>query len=190
MNEFIIDKFLSDEAENDILSLTTDSNFTWFFSSGTVLPEDLKDNPFIIPIGLNPFQFIHRIDIQNCSYSGLLAPILNTIATEFETNIQIIRMKFNMLTKYNSQQHHYPHTDVDETDDCYTAIYYVNDSDGDTYLFEEFVPKEKDEVVVKSTIPPKKGKLVIFRADRFHASSSPMESNYRIVLNVVFRIVK
>ena len=188
MNEFVIDKFLQDEHEDAILNLVTNPNFPWFYSAGTVLPDDIKDNPFIIESGDNPFQFIHRIDLETCQYINVLAPILNTIATEFQANISIVRMKFNMLTRGVSDKYHYPHTDVDETDDCYTAIYYVNNTDGQTYLFDKFGPKLTDEISVNSSIIPKKGKMAIFRADRFHASSSPLESENRIVLNIVFKV--
>jgi thiol-disulfide isomerase/thioredoxin len=190
MNEFAIDKFLSDEQEDAILNLTTDPNFPWFYSAGTVLPEDAKDNPFIIAKGKNPFQFIHRIDLENCPFVDVLAPILNTLASEFNRNISIVRMKFNMLTRGKSSEFHFPHTDVDEMDDCYTAIYYVNEADGATHLFDQFGPKESDEVTIKATSEPKKGKVVVFRADRFHASSSPVDSDCRIVLNIVFKVSK
>jgi hypothetical protein len=166
-----------------------DPNFPWFYSAGTVLPEDAKDNPFIIAKGKNPFQFIHRIDLENCPYVDVLAPILNTLATEFQGNISIVRMKFNMLTRGKSSEFHFPHTDVDETDDCYTAIYYVNETDGATHIFDQFGPKESDEVSVRTVIEPQKGKLAIFRADRFHASSSPIDSDYRIVLNIVMKVI-
>lgn len=188
MNEFAVEKFLSDEQEDAILNLTTDPNFPWFFSQGTVLPEDVKDNQFIIAQGLNPFQFIHRINLENCPYIDTIAPVLNMIASEFQQNISVVRMKFNMLTNADSSEFHFPHTDVDETDDCYTAIYYVNGADGSTYLFDQFGPKQSDEVTIKSVVEPQKGKMVIFRADRFHASSSPVESDIRIVLNVVFKV--
>lgn len=187
MNEFSIEKFLTADQEDSIEKLVTDPTFPWFLSVGTVLPEDVSDNPFIVPVGLNPPQFIHRIDLETCSFIDVIAPILNALATEFQTNISIVRMKFNLLMKGETNQFHFPHTDVDETDDCFTAIYYVTNSDGSTYLFDQFGPKSSDDVTVKSVLQPEKGKLAVFRADRFHASSSPIESDFRVVLNVVFK---
>lgn len=188
MNEFAIDKFLTQEQETAIEKLTTASNFPWFFSAGTVLPEDIAENPYIIPLGINPPQFVHQIDLQKCSYIDLIAPVLNTLATEFQTNISVIKIKFNLLTKWGSDQHHFPHTDIDQTDDCFTAIYYVTNTDGPTYLFDQFGPKTSDQLSVKTMIGPQKGKMAVFKADRFHASSSPTESEYRIVLNIVFKV--
>lgn len=188
MDEFLTDKFLSDEQEDAILKLTTDPRFPWFYSAGTILPEDVNENPFIVAKGDNPFQFIHWVNLKNCPYINVIAPVLDTLAQEFQSNMSIVKMKFNMLTRGTSKEFHFPHTDVDETDDCYTAIYYVNDADGPTYLFNEFGPKETDDVTIKSVVEPQKGKLAIFKANRFHASSSPIESDFRIVLNIVFKI--
>jgi hypothetical protein len=98
-------------------------------------------------------------------------------------------MKFNLLYKINDDTHHFPHTDVDELENnVKTAIYYVNDSDGETYLFNEKAPKHSDSVTIYKTVMPKKGKMLIFDSNTFHSSSSPIKSNIRIVLNVVFKI--
>ena len=89
----------------------------------------------------------------------------------------------------NDNTHHFPHTDVDELENnIKTAIYYVNDSDGETYLFNEMAPKKFDSVTIYKTVMPKKGKMLIFDSSRFHSSSSPTKSNIRIVLNIVFKI--
>jgi hypothetical protein len=187
MNEYIIENFLDENQENLIEEMVINPDFHWDLMPGNILPPDIKDNPFIIPVGLNPPQFIHRINIDKYPYNDLLSPILKTLAIEFESDIYIIGAKFNLLTKSDSNQFHFPRTNVYETNNVYTAIYYVTDSDGPTYLFDQFGPKESDEVTIKTTIEPQKGKLAIFKADRFHASSSPVESDIRIVLNIVFK---
>jgi hypothetical protein len=56
-------------------------------------------------------------------------------------------------------------------------LYYVNDSDGDTYFFG----KEKDSELVQK-ITPKKNRAVIFDGSTWHASSLPSK-NHRIVIN-------
>jgi len=187
MNESLFQNFLTNEQEDAIESLVTDARFPWFFSTGTVLPKDVVNNPCVVIDGLNPPQFIHPINLNTFPHVNIIKPILDFLAIEFQTNISIIRMKFNLLMKRESDQYHLPHTDIDDIDNCFTAIYYVTESDGHTYLFNEFSPKSSEEVTIKSQILPEKGKLAIFHADRFHSSSSPVNSEYRIVLNVVFK---
>ena len=189
MDSFTIDQFLTENQEDAIFTLVTNPTFPWFFQNGTILHQDTKEtNEYIHIKGSNPPQFTHTIDLENCQYIDLIAPILNTIVTEMNTNIQIIKMKFNLLYKSADSSFHFPHTDVDDLDEnIYTSIYYVNDSDGDTYLFNQKGPKTSEELTIKTQITPSKGKLAVFDAVQFHSSSSPIKSDYRIVLNTVFK---
>jgi len=189
-NEFVIKDVIGQEQADILENLTKDPNFPWFFCPGTILPEDIKDNPRIVQSGSNPFQFTHSVDTNKSPYINAFAPVLNAIATEFGNNIQIARVKCNLLTKTTDDSYSLPHTDIDNTDDWYSAIYYINDSDGDTYLFNEFGPKQSEEVTVRSRVSPQKNKLLVFDANRFHASSSPINNDIRIIMNVVFRVIK
>ena len=61
----------------------------------------------------------------------------------------------------------------------YNAIYYVNDSDGDTVIFnetnkdysEDFGVMKENKFTVKQRITPEKGKVVVFPGHYYHASS-------------------
>jgi hypothetical protein len=187
---FTLENFLTEKQEDAIYDFITNYTFPWSYYSGTVLPSDyIRTNDCIITQGINPPQFSHFIDIKSCPYVDLLAPILNTLANYYNTNLQIMKMKFNLLHKNSDSMHHYPHTDIDEVDEnIKTAIYYVNNTDGDTYIFNERVPKQKDGVSVYETVTPKKGKMLVFNSNQFHASSSPINNNIRLVLNIVFKV--
>jgi hypothetical protein len=77
----------------------------------------------------------------------------------------------------------------------WNAIYYVNDCDGDTFIFNEvnetYDPGESDinkikdmQFTVKRRITPKKGKIVIFPGKYYHSSSYTRNSRYRCVVNI------
>lgn len=103
------------------------------------------------------------------------------------------RMKVNLQLQgdhTNKDKYNVPHIDFGAYSGRthYTSIYYINNSDGDTYIFNEKFhdKKENIELTIKKKIPPKKGRLIIFRGDSFHAGSTPTQSKFRMVCNYNF----
>jgi hypothetical protein len=66
-------------------------------------------------------------------------------------------------------------------------VYYVNDSDGDTFLFNEFYESGKvpELFTLYNRVSPKKNRLVIFESNRYHASSNPKLNQDRFIINFV-----
>jgi len=59
-------------------------------------------------------------------------------------------------------------------------LYYVNDTDGDTFLFDKTIddastPEEFKQAKFKihKRVTPKKGRVVVFNGNRYHSSSGP-----------------
>lgn len=104
---------------------------------------------------------------------------------------EIYRIKLNWLPQsYNKDDAgdgwHVPH--VDMGDDHKVFLYYVNDADGPTIFFKETYDNWDGEskLTVDTRVDPKAGRGVMFDGKTYHASSSPMESPYRIIINVDF----
>jgi len=86
-----------------------------------------------------------------------------------------------------------PH--VDRYQNHIVCLYYVNDADGDTvifnktanYMFEDPLTKElnPNELPILQTITPKKGRCVLFDGRYFHASTQPT-TGIRCVVNFNF----
>ena len=78
-----------------------------------------------------------------------------------------------------------PHVDADV--DHMVVLYYVNDSDGDTVIYENLfegydkVPLLKD-LKEKKRVTPKAGRVVLFNGKHWHTSCQP-EHNVRCVVN-------
>lgn len=191
-NVSLIDNCIGEKEQNILENYVSNSKFPWGFYEGTILKSDIEyTNSCIIEKGINPPQFSHFVSVNNNPNIVFFQSIFNFIATYYNTNIHILKSKFNLLTKRVDSQYHYPHTDIDDfTEEIKSAIYYVNNSDGDTYLFNQFAPKTNDEVTIYKTFTPKKGSILLFDSRRFHASSGPVINEKRIVLNIVFRIPK
>ena len=78
-----------------------------------------------------------------------------------------------------------PHVDADI--DHLVVLYYVNDSDGDTVIYEnKFEGYDKvprfSELKEKQRVTPKAGRVVIFNGKHWHTSCQP-EHNVRCVIN-------
>ena len=107
----------------------------------------------------------------------------------------ILRVKANLQTrapKESKGKYNFPHVDINEpnlTEKITTILYYVNDSDGDTFFFKNQIkdiygdPKNLDNLEIVKKVSPKKGRLVEFNGSRLHAGSHPIENELRIVVN-------
>jgi hypothetical protein len=104
----------------------------------------------------------------------------------------IERIKANMLLKSDApaDQYNTPHIDV--PDPGYKSLlYYVKDSDGDTFIFNETFKEtsnNKKALTLGKRVTPKKGKAVVFDSNVWHASSNPRENQNRVVLNLIFAV--
>lgn len=113
---------------------------------------------------------------------------------------EIKRCKLNLQTKAPKEsinKYNFPHTDfIPEMENELTMIYYVNDCDGDTYIFDsknhsmediKKTPEQYDNLKILKRISPKQGRAVIFPTSQLHAGSHPIKSEYRMVLNYNFQ---
>jgi hypothetical protein len=100
----------------------------------------------------------------------------------------IERIKANMLLKSDASDDKYntPHIDIPDAG-FKSLLYYVKDSDGDTFLFNETF-RDKGALTVAKRVAPKKGKAVLFDSNRWHASSNPRVNQNRVVLNLIFQV--
>jgi hypothetical protein len=90
-----------------------------------------------------------------------------------------------------------PH--VDYFQPHYTACYYVNDSDGDTVIYDQKLNDigdreinqdvvqdyvSKTNFTISQTSTPRKGSVCVFDGKHFHSSTNPFVSKKRFVLNI------
>jgi hypothetical protein len=102
-----------------------------------------------------------------------------------------------------SEYYNLPH--VDHPGEHKSAVFYVNDSDGDTRIFHQRQepfgwrlgqdPTEEDKkkyasqftlsgFTVKHSISPKANRLLIFDGLQYHAAGFPLDSRRRVILNM------
>jgi len=112
------------------------------------------------------------------------AKLIDTIQFKKEiipNNYKVDRIYINLFTIRPNWQLNYPHFDSFCNTDI-SVLYYVNNSDGDTYFFE------KDACIYKTS--PIKGTGVVFPSCIIHAGAVPIKNETRICINIKFKIKK
>ena len=186
-----IDNLLPKSFEKEIHNTLMDTSIPWYFSSSTVS----SDYQFIDLNNVqDSYQFSHLIAWPNTNTSWLwqfVKPVLHLLEKDLNLNISnYSRCKANLLVPnidFKLGNYHPPHHDGQNS---LSLIYYVNDSDGDTYFFDkEFVEDTSNlSLNVTKQITPSRGKAVLFNSEQYHASSNPINSERRVVLNYVFEV--
>ncbi len=128
--------------------------------------------------------------------SSLLLPILFVFCEKAKLEFRaLLRIRIGLFTRTpGSAPHHNPHVDFSQPHR--TAVYYVNDSDGDTVIFNESLDDVSLEdsaafanagrFSIAGSVPPKKGKMACFDGRFYHASAYPTESAKRIAVTFNF----
>ena len=128
------------------------------------------------------------------SYGLFLKPLIYTIRDTFpDYKLDTpMRIKANLLLKQESfPPFHYNVIHVDSLDESkWSLVYYLDDSDGDTVLFNEFKSDRPEKLTIFKKISPKKNRVVLFNSARYHASSNPRVNSERRVINIVMDTYK
>lgn len=201
---FIVDdKFLTDEEVLHYQNLLYLQNQPpWIFSKGSPEPELLQDDKKALHSSEteNHSQFVHPAKYGNiqsqpvCDESILL---LNKFAKKHDIEVlSVMRVKANLMINSGTVTKHTGTAHVDSVHELINPmsdgkhlvlLYYVNTSDGPTIMYNEKYPTESfDQLSVKEIVHPKAGKAILFDGDQYHASSAPINTPHRFVININF----
>ena len=195
----IIDNFIPKEYIDNLYNTITYSNFEWFlhqstihrrnsitdYKAGVVYDGKTQDSP----------QFVHPFfdEGEFHPFFDLVEPFKLYMEDHNIFPKRLIRIKANMMMRepdFPLNHYNTPHTDIKDidSDKIYSLLYYLNDSDGDTFIFNEVGITIPDKLTIAHRVTPKQGRAVIFKSNQFHASSPPIDSLKRMVINFVFEI--
>jgi hypothetical protein len=192
----VVDNFLPVEEQNALEQLLIgNSDFPYYQSLDTLSPLErfqFKSNKII-----HQPQFVHVLftddNINSDAFDTIFSKFNLAGIHEFinPSKFSFERIKVNLLTPCLSRVknlHHVPHVDSFKPNTM-SMIYYVCDSDGDTFIFNERYSKETipNKLTLKQRIEPKKGRAVFFDSDLYHASSPPSKKDFRCIVNSVFK---
>lgn len=173
----IYDDVLTHKQIASIQEVLLSKEIPWHFNEKTVQLNEYdfqKDKS-----SYEHFMFVHRFkdDFGNpiSNYCGVSDYILKKFIEH--TQIQIkknYRVKMNLQTKYDKIGYNTPHWDIINKPH-WVLIYYVCDSDGDTFIFQNDIEPTR--------IQPKAGRYILFDGSQKHAGSHPLNYDKRVVIN-------
>lgn len=179
------DNFLTEEEIQNIENVFWREGQMWSFNNRT--HGNPKANTGAVDLGLND-TFYFTIDIkpeligqEHQAYLNMINKFTQKNKIKFD---EIARLKLNITTSLLLNDKMVPHVDWNKPH--YVLLYYVNDSDGDTILFNEstdFLSYTTSVTELKS-ITPKRGSAILWPGNYFHAGTTPMNTPKRGVVNV------
>jgi hypothetical protein len=196
----IIDNLINETYQDTLDCILKSPNFPWYYNDNTnsllnlgkgfTLTDMVKDVP----------QFVHVFNAQGKVQSDhfkLVEPIIYNLEKYTGKNYidRIHRVKANLMWQnpnFCDNSHNIPHVDTYMTgSDVETLLYYVNDTDGDTFIFNKKIDSNEvkvfdNELKIQKRISPKKGRLILFDSTYLHTGSPPRKHKTRLVLNFVF----
>jgi len=187
----IITNFVKPRIQDELETLFLSNNFPYYYSNEScILPgnknlisEDprLTGDVFVDEDTVESAQFSHLLCTDtgpNSDHYVRVLPILNKLLDIVDGDYRVHRCKVNMnLADARFEgKYHMPHID-NGFEGQITALYYVNDADGDTLFFD-------DSNQITKRITPEKGKLVWWPGKVFHAKAHAISTPARIVLNI------
>jgi hypothetical protein len=199
MQPIIIDDFIPEIYQDSILRLVTGIEFPWTFYPYSVSSYGKSTDYYTDESTREHVQFRHTFFEEDVDYSKF-SEFINPLVIRYQVEMQQVetpfrqRIKTNLLMKQDA-----PHLQIPHTDGLFTIedgvvvtprktlLYYVNDSDGDTILYNEYHTGETvGKLTIQQKVSPKKGRAIIFDSHQIHSGQVPANNDYRIVVNCIF----
>jgi len=191
----VIDNFLPDLEFAKLQEYILSVNFPWFYCEHVSLPP--AQNFITDPLAVETDGFHHIFYDKEYNVESFATEYLNNFYKRLEEHLgftknNFIRIRSSMKSPklgFTSENYNLPHIDYFFPHE--TLIYYLNDSDGDTRIFDqEFTQtknnwdEEPEKFTTKCRISPKANRLLWIDGFRYHTASNPIESKRRIIINI------
>lgn len=195
----IIDDFLPEPLFERLYDVVTSFDFPWFYLKDTTYRSKYDNTESLWDDGFSCLVYLQKIDEPyefKCPAYEQFIPLL--AHCEFSLGLKtaaLARLKANLTTTAISDAPFEPHVDQPDVD-ITTAILYLNDSTGPTYIYDYKCPigattnkaldiyrNNKDDFKLLAAIPPKRNRMIVFDGNYYHSGSRPTTNKTRINLN-------
>jgi hypothetical protein len=194
----LYENILPQNLHQELLNLVQSKTFFWYYQPNIAYAKDADkpNDPFTIP----SFGLTHNVwDVELGQVSEVLQ-YMGPIVEQFQeiSKIKInnfIRIKINLLVPIpENSPNKYNGAHIDQYTPHRSLIYYLNDCDGDTFIFNEtYSPADQttwpplNTPTVKERITPRANSLYYLEDGfAYHSSSNPIVSERRFTINFNF----
>lgn len=190
----IIEDFIPRFYQQSILDSLTKTEISWTYVDNISGVKNKLSVPYPLNVCEEQNGFAHTFlgpsGVSDDSMLSLFHPMKYAIEEKIKKNIVVTRVRAGMFFSNGYSGIHFPH--VDYYSPHKTMLYYVNDSDGDTILFnEKFDENNKNpSLSIMQSVSPKMGRAIIFDGLRYHSSSVPEKAKKRLTININFSEVE
>lgn len=191
----ILDDVVPLELQNSIEQLCLSNSFPWYWDESSnytsIKNRNSNDEDYHtmtnISEGIDIPQFVHSVYHHKHNGESYYFNTFNSLLSCLPLSIdKLLRIKLN-LNYVEAKPYSIPHVDFVGIENLVTIIYYVNDSCGDTVIFNEKRNSNElpdcEKLTIKQSITPKKGRFVMFDGTYLHAGGFPSSKTPRVVLN-------
>ncbi len=192
MEHITVENALPKAYQDEVESLMYSTEFPWFAN------HEHYNNTNTYSLGFTHLALNDGPDLPKGSTASnhlqLLLPIWYMMGDVLGKDLgKLLRLRCGLLVPSNASDSMVDNAEpVDGGDEphldffCphWTGLYYVNDSNGDTSVYNETQPSDNYTVLTTST--PKKGKMFIFNGKHYHSSKKPTSGYSRCVLTFNF----
>tara|TARA_B100000427_G_C15240043_1_gene477344 strand:+ start:15 stop:617 length:603 start_codon:yes stop_codon:yes gene_type:complete len=188
----VIDNVLDEDYFFQLQSHMLSNNWPWYFNSNITNGESVdnstnygffnciikqREERTIGPFGTSVIPRPYNVDTD--VNIDLLNAFISTVSSHVGSK-QIIRMRMDMTVNRGQSYLNEPHVDL--TYPHTTTIFYVNDVDGNTLIYDQ-MNGDDSELTIKQEIQPKANRLIVFDGLHLHTGHTPTTCNQRVLIN-------
>lgn len=182
----VVNNFITPEEQKELYEYVSSNKMPYRIYPTHIFDENslLKDKVHA-PQQLTHFMYMHGEE-NSSPHLKIIRPIFDMLQN-WLGEITLFRVKVNVTFPYPGYNRYQPqvaHTDMAYDDGRKVPhqvfLYYINDSDGPTYFFNE-------KYELTDAIEPRMGRGVLFDGSQLHAGSNPVQYPFRFALNINFR---
>lgn len=188
----VLDDAISARYADELNTLFLSSgNLPWYYQEDiTYGPNTIKELGIQSRAGFSHLMYDDLGNVKSKDLFNIILPLVYEACDKIDYDFNKIgraRSFLQLPTYKDTYEINHPHVDMPHPH--LVLLYYVNDSDGDTILYNETYEDIPEKNVSLNNVSemlrctPKKGRVLFFNGKHYHSSSRPLY-NHRCIINV------